>query len=358
VSAFGGVYAGRRVLVTGHTGFKGSWLATWLGELGAEVTGLALAPTSTPNHWDLLELAAHDRRGDVRDFDSVAAAVQAARPEIVFHLAAQPLVRASYREPLETWATNVQGVVNLLEACRRASGVRAVVVITTDKVYENREWTRGYREDDALGGHDPYSASKAAAEIVVSSYRKAFLGGQGVLLASARAGNVVGGGDWSEDRLVPDLVRAAAARSALEIRSPRATRPWQHVLESLSGYLLLGERLLRGDASCADAFNFGPDAADNRCVADVLAMLEPHWPALRWELSRAPHPHEAGLLYLDNSKVRERLGWRPVWGLERCVAATAEWYRAYYDQNQVLTRAQLATFLADARAGGAEWAGT
>jgi CDP-glucose 4,6-dehydratase len=246
----------------------------------------------------------------------------------------------------------------VLDACRQVPGVRAIVVVTTDKVYQNQEHSRGYREDDRLGGHDPYSASKAAAEIVVDSYRKAYLGAAQVLVASARAGNVIGGGDWSEDRLIPDLVRAAVAGSTLEIRSPNSTRPWQHVLESLSGYLLLGAALLRGETDCADAYNFGPDPVDNRRVAEVLALLQPHWPALRWELSRQTHPHEAGLLYLDNSKVRKRLGWRPVWDLERGVVATAEWYRAYHDEGRLLTRAQLAQFVDSARDAGQPWART
>lgn len=356
VSQFGSIYTGKRALVTGHTGFKGSWLTAWLEWLGAEVSGYALAPVGSDSHWGVLGSKARDRRSDVRDMNALVAALAESRPEIVFHLAAQPLVRASYRDPLETWSTNVQGVANVLEACRRVGGVRAIVVVTTDKVYENHESTRGYREDDRLGGHDPYSASKAAAEIVVDSYRKAFFAASGVLLASARAGNVIGGGDWSEDRLIPDLVRAAQAGGILEIRSPRSTRPWQHVLESLAGYLLLGERLLRGDAGCASAFNFGPDPVDNRSVAEVLALLQPHWPAMRWQLSRDAHPHEAGLLYLDNSRVREQLGWRPVWNLEKALAATAEWYRAYYDEKRVLTREQLASFVDSARAAGQPWA--
>jgi CDP-glucose 4,6-dehydratase len=356
VNEFGSAYAGRRVLVTGHTGFKGSWLASWLSRLGAEVSGFALAPVTEPNHWDLLGLRIDDRRGDVRDAGSVADAVRATRPSIVFHLAAQPLVRASYRDPLETWATNVQGVAHVLEACRH-NDVKAVVVVTTDKVYANREWPWGYRENDRLGGHDPYSASKAAAELVVDSFRKSFFSSAGsCLLASARAGNVIGGGDWSEDRLVPDLVRATTSGKVLEIRSPNATRPWQHVLESLSGYLLLGQRLLSGDATCAEAFNFGPSAADNRSVAEMLALLGRHWPELRWELGNAKTPHEAGLLYLDNAKVRSRLGWRPVWELDACLVATAEWYRAIHEHRRLLTLEQIDRYVADARAAGCAWA--
>jgi CDP-glucose 4,6-dehydratase len=357
VKQFGSAYTGRRVLVTGHTGFKGSWLCTWLTELGAEVSGFALAPRGVPNHWNLLDLPMKDQRADVRDAVALVEAVSAARPEIVFHLAAQPLVRASYRDPLETWSTNTLGTVHVLEACRQVAGVRAIVVVTTDKVYRNREWSRGYREDDALGGHDPYSASKAAAELAVDSYRQAFFAAPGTcLVASARAGNVVGGGDWSEDRLIPDLVRAVVAGTSVEIRSPAATRPWQHVVESLAGYLLLGQRLLSGNSPSADAWNFGPDAADNRSVAEMLALLRPLWPELRWHMTSGPQPHEAGLLYLDNSKARSQLGWRPVWSLDRCLRATVEWYGALQRERRVLTRAQLAAYAADARDAGCEWA--
>jgi CDP-glucose 4,6-dehydratase len=356
MKAFGAVYTGRRVLVTGHTGFKGTWLAAWLDELGAKVTGFAREPATEPNHWDLLRPSVDDRRGDVQDPAALKHLMAEVRPEIVFHLAAQPLVRASYRDPLETWRTNVLGVANVLDACRGDSGVRAVVIVTTDKVYENREWSWGYRENDVLGGHDPYSASKAAAEICVASYRKSFFASGNALIASARAGNVIGGGDWSADRLVPDLVRAMCAGRVLEIRSPRATRPWQHVLESLSGYLLLGQRLLAGESAFAEAWNFGPVSSDNRSVAEILELLGSHWPELRWEINRTEQPHEAGLLYLDCSKARQQLGWQPVWGLESCVSATAAWYRTLQSESRLVTRLQLAQFVEDARAAGRAWA--
>jgi CDP-glucose 4,6-dehydratase len=358
VSEFEAQYSGKRVLLTGHTGFKGSWLATWLTELGAEVTGVALDPIGAPNHWDLLRLRIADHRADVRDQAAMLQLVASTKPEIVFHLAAQPLVRASYRDPVETWASNVQGTVHLLDACRRAGGVRAIVVVTTDKVYENHEWQRGYREGDALGGHDPYSASKAATELVVQSYRRSFFhGSDAPLLASARAGNVLGGGDWSEDRLIPDLIRATQGGTPMVIRSPSATRPWQHVLESLSGYLLLGQRLLAGDRACARAWNFGPGAADNRSVADMLALMRPLWPQLQWEIARTPQPHEAGLLYLDSTQANSELGWHPVWNLERCLEATAQWYRTLQEEQRLLTHEQLRRFTADARAAGRGWAG-
>jgi CDP-glucose 4,6-dehydratase len=294
-------------------------------------------------------LAAH-HEADIRDLPALKTAMRAAAPEVVFHLAAQPLVRLSYREPVDTWSTNVMGTVNLLEAVRTCPSVKAVVVVTTDKCYENREWLWGYRENDPLGGHDPYSASKAGTELVVQSYRKSFFADGGPLVASARAGNVIGGGDFSEDRLIPDAARAAAAGRPLMIRSPQATRPWQHVMESLHGYLLLAERLLAGDAAHAEPFNFGPDSADNLAVAEVLARLQSHWPALAWqvdEVAAANAPHEARFLYLDSAKARRLLGWAPVWTLEQGLARTAEWYKAFSEGASdiaALTRQQIQTF--------------
>ncbi len=353
---FADCYRSRRVLVTGHTGFKGSWLSLWLSQLGAEVTGLALPPATDPNHWDLLNLNLPEQRLDIRDSSAVLRTVTDAAPEIVFHLAAQPLVRRSYHDPLETWSTNVLGTANVLEACRQVPGVRAIVVVTTDKCYQNQEWPWGYRETDRLGGHDPYSASKAATEMLAASYRSAFFHTpEAPLMATARAGNVIGGGDWSEDRLIPDMVRAIAARDALEIRSPQATRPWQHVLESLSAYLSLGQQLLEGQREFADAFNFGPDPEGNRSVAEVLTGLHSHWNELNWHATTQAQPHEANLLYLDNSKAKIELGWRPVWGLDQTLAATAAWYRQFLQDGAMLSRQQLAAYIADARAAGLAW---
>ena len=354
---FSGRYEGRRVLITGHTGFKGSWLALWLNELGAKVVGLALPPKGTPNHWDLLRLGAPEHRQDIRDAEALTRALHDIRPEIVFHLAAQSLVRRSYHSPLETWHTNAIGTANLLEACRHTHGVSAIVVVTSDKCYENLEQGRPYREGDRLGGHDPYSASKAGAELVTASYRDSFFREPGSpLVATARAGNVIGGGDWSEDRLIPDLVRAHAAQAPLEIRSPRSTRPWQHVLESLSGYLLLGEMLLEGRPSVASAWNFGPEPEGNQTVAAVLDRLREHWPDLTWRHAHGPQPHEAGLLSLDISRARTELGWRPVWNLGEALGATARWYRSFYGTGRVSSREQLGEYVHAARAGGAAWA--
>ncbi|MEE3063124.1 MAG: CDP-glucose 4,6-dehydratase [Actinomycetota bacterium] len=357
LNAFDSAYRGRRVLVTGHTGFKGSWLCLWLQSLGAEVTGLALDPPSEPSHWDLLKLAIQDHRVDIRDEAAVGAVFAAAQPEIVFHLAAQPLVRRSYHEPITTWATNVMGTAHVLEAARHAPDVRAIVVVTTDKCYENREWPWAYRERDRLGGHDPYSASKAGAELVAASYRTAFLQQPSApLLATARGGNVIGGGDWSEDRLIPDLVRSVAVGEPLVIRSPQATRPWQHVLDCLSGYLLLGQRLLAGDDACAGAWNFGPDGDANRTVEQVLQDLAHTWPQLRWQVTSDPQPHEAGLLQLDSAKARMQLGWRPVWKLEKAIHRTADWYRLLMESGELPSTDELRAYIADAASAGLGWA--
>lgn len=355
VNLFGGTYRGRRVLVTGHTGFKGSWLSLWLTQLGAAVAGLSLPPNQ-PSHWTSLGLAIEERLGDLRDAAVARACIESVQPEMVFHLAAQSLVRASYDDPLATWSTNVMATANVLDACRHVGSVRAVVVVTSDKCYENREWPWGYREIDPLGGHDPYSASKAATELVAASYRRAFFAVTGgPLLATTRAGNVIGGGDWAADRLVPDAMRAAMAHATLTVRAPDARRPWQHVLDCLAGYLTLGARLLEGDAACAEAWNFGPVAADNWPVRDVLAAIATRWPEVRWQPANAPERHEASLLLLDTAKARAKLRWRPVWDLATAVAHTTDWYLAF-NQGQVTSGRQLDAYVEAARAAGMHWA--
>jgi len=358
---FGGTYSGRRVLVTGHTGFKGSWLALWLHTLGARVAGLALDPEHLPAHCEQLQIPlAMDARIDLRDARAVQATLDAFQPEVVFHLAAQALVRRSYREPSATFAANVTGLVNLLEAVRGCRSVRAIINATTDKVYESHATPGGYRESDPLGGHDPYSASKACAEIVSASYRLSFFsrpeaGGRRVGLATARAGNVVGGGDWAEDRLVPDLVRAASNGSRLVLRNPRATRPWQHVLEPLSGYLLLGQKLLAGEP-VDQAWNFGPSANATLEVAEVVRRLQEQWPGFEVAHDGGPHPHEAVALTLDCRKAETQLGWRPIWDASTTLTRTVAWYRALHRAGELRSAIDLAAYVDDARRAGLAWA--
>lgn len=354
---FSDVYRGRRVLLTGHTGFKGSWLSLWLNQLGATVSGVALEPETSPNHWDALKLDMEDCRQDIRDRNGLASALARAEPEIVFHLAAQALVRRSYRQPVETWAANLLGTVNLLDACVKTPSVRAVVIVTTDKCYANQGWHWGYREIDVLGGHDPYSASKAAVELATASFRSSYGDSDGIpLIASVRAGNVVGGGDWSEDRLIPDLVRAVASERSLEVRNPGATRPWQHVLEPLSGYLALGVKLLRERREFADAWNFGPGEDGSLTVADVLTQLKSVWPNASWHSTVQQQPHEAAVLRLDSSKAHAALGWKPVWSVSQGLRYTAQWYKRYLEDGSVLSRQQLSTYVEDAHRAGLAWA--
>jgi CDP-glucose 4,6-dehydratase len=348
-------WRGRRVLVTGHTGFKGSWLSLWLHALGADVTGFALPPPSEPSLFDAARidaLIAH-YEGDVRDLTAVRAVVEASRPEVIFHLAAQPLVRLSYREPVETYATNVMGTVHLLEAARRAPDVKAIVCVTSDKCYENREWVWPYRENDPMGGHDPYSSSKGCAELVAAAWRSSFFA-NGPGLATVRAGNVIGGGDWATDRLVPDLVRAFEAGAAPLIRSPDAVRPWQHVLEALGGYLQIAERLLAGERQFADAWNFGPSDEDARPVSWIVERMRAAWGgAPQPQADHGSRVHEAGLLRLDCSKARAALGWRPALKLEQALDWIVEWHKAVGggEDARAITLKQIADYQARGRIG-------
>lgn len=361
-SLFGGVYEGKRVLVTGHTGFKGSWLAYWLDCMGAKVYGYSLSPNTEIAHIDLLDVTIESCIGDIRDFEKLSAFVNKVKPDVVFHLAAQALVRDSYDDPIGTYGTNVMGTLHLFEACRSAKSVQAIVNVTTDKCYENKEWIWGYRENDPMGGYDPYSSSKGCVELLTASYRNSFIRAntnkenQQMLIASARAGNVVGGGDWAKDRLLPDIVKAASNNESVLIRNPHATRPWQHVLEPLSGYLTLAWRLLLGQTDFADGWNFGPDTHSNVSVERIVDMATSYWPNIRIRFEEAAGPHEANLLMLDCSKANKLLKWEAVWGIEETIHRTINWYRKYYEDTAVHTKTDLSEYIRSAQVKEMVWA--
>lgn len=341
-------FAGKCVLVTGHTGFKGSWLSLWLNKLGANVIGLSLAPTTTPNNFTVSEveqsLAGHEV-GDIRDYALVRRVIDEASPEIIFHLAAQAIVRESYQTPRETFETNAMGTTNLLEAVRQRAKPCIIVVVTSDKCYENREQVWGYREEDAMGGHDPYSASKGVTELITSSYRSSFFNPSkvkthGVKIASARAGNVIGGGDWAKDRIVVDAVMHLSTGEPVPVRNPSAVRPWQHVLEPVSGYMALAAKMLASDeARWCSGWNFGPRTGDEATVEELVTRLCHAWGDGKWrDMSDKSQPHEAGILRLSIDKATWLLGWKPTWDLSQTIERTAKWYRSYYEQPEKSTR--------------------
>jgi len=364
------IYEGKQVWLSGHTGFKGGWLATWLTDLGAHVTGFSLAPPTTPSLFE--QIALHDRlrheHGDLRDAAAVRRSIQAADPDFVFHLAAQAIVRTSFEEPIETYATNVMGTVHVMDALRTLTRPCAAIMVTTDKCYDNKEWVHAYREEDPLGGHDPYSSSKGAAEIAIASWRRSFFGAEhSVRIGSARAGNVIGGGDWARDRIVPDCVRALTHNDAIPVRNKVSTRPWQHVLEPLSGYLWLAAVLAQPSLRpyraelFSSAFNFGPGLDANRSVAELVEEVLKHWPGKWRDASDPAAVHEATLLNLATDKAFHLLGWKPVWSFEKSIAATVDWYRAACgrtDPAQVfeLTSQQIRGYEDDAVAAGVAWA--
>jgi CDP-glucose 4,6-dehydratase len=335
---FRGVYKGKRILITGHTGFKGSWLSLWLKELGGDVIGYALEPPTKPNLFESINLKEKITHviGDIRDEDYLTSVFDKYQPEFVFHLAAQPLVRRSYKEPKLTYETNVMGTVNILEAVRKTKSVRVYVIITSDKCYENKEWIYGYRETDPLGGYDPYSSSKGCAELVTAAYRGSFFNPEdygkihAVTLSSVRAGNVIGGGDWGEDRLIPDCVRALSQKKEIVVRNPSATRPWQYVLEPLAGYLLLGVLMYEDGNRYSSAWNFGPDDESIITVEELVKLVIKHWDNGSYIIDTSNHPHEAGLLKLDASKARSLLGWKPIYDVCEAVERTISWHKNFY----------------------------
>jgi len=346
------IYKDKKVFVTGHTGFKGSWLTCLLDVVGARYAGFSLDPNTAPSHYELLNKSCQSTIGNIANFSLLSNSINSYQPEILFHLAAQPLVRESYKNPVDTYQTNVMGTMNVLEAVRKCPSVRAVVIVTTDKVYENKEWLFPYRENDELGGYDIYSSSKAAVEILTRSYQRSFFnvndykGKHNTLIATARAGNVIGGGDWSNDRLIPDLVKNTSLGRATKIRNPEAVRPWQHVLDCIHGYLLLGARLLNEEKEFAEAWNFAPYSFESKTVQEIALIGKSIWPEMEFEFEKPTEDfHEAGLLKLDNTKSITKLQWKPRWDTETAVAETIEWYRCYYRDRTLLTNKQIENFL-------------
>lgn len=351
------IYQNKKIFITGNTGFKGSWMAALFQQLGGDVTGYALAPVTNPSHFSLLKLDYKSHFENILDATKLDAAIAEAQPDIIFHLAAQALVRASYSNPVNTYQTNVIGTLNVLEAARKCASVKALVLITTDKVYENKEWERPYSETDVLGGYDMYSSSKACCEILIKSYRDSFLNladyqsKHQLLIASARAGNVIGGGDWSTDRLIPDIALATSQHKKVTIRNPLSVRPWQHVLDCVYGYLLLGEKLLAGESKFAEAWNFSPFSSEAKNVEQIAAIAKEAWPDIDIKFGKTGEAvHEAGLLILDNSKAITKLGWKPVWNTVEAVQKTMHWYQQWYNNKKVITESQLKQYRAEVAA--------
>jgi CDP-glucose 4,6-dehydratase len=360
---FNGIYNGTRVIVTGHTGFKGSWLAFWLTQLGAKVLGYSLSPNTSPNHFSMLSLNIENIIGDIRDINNLKNVFNNFKPEIIFHLAAQPLVLLSYKEPINTFETNIMGTVNVLETSRKIDSLRAIVNITSDKCYENKEWIWGYRENDAMGGYDPYSASKGCAELISNTYLNSFFNkseyrkAHNVLLSTARAGNVIGGGDWANDRIIPDIIKAAHKNEKVIIRNPNATRPWQHVLDPLSGYLHIGQKLLEGENEFAGPWNFGPSDEGSLSVKEVVEIAIKNWNKIKYTIQEDRNkPYEANLLKLDCSKAHMKLKWHSVWSSSEAIFRTIEWYKNFYENNIILTKEHLNNYIEDAKNSGIQWA--
>ena len=358
---FSGIYKDKTVLVTGHTGFKGSWLCLWLTQMGAHVIGYSLEAPTNPNHIELLDLDMVSIIGDIRDLKKLNQTFEQYKPDIVFHLAAQPLVRLSYENPIETYETNVIGTLKVLEACR-INNVKAIINITSDKAYENKEWVWGYRENDPLGGYDPYSSSKGCADILVNSYRNSYFNideykkSHNTLIASCRAGNVIGGGDWAKDRLITDIMLSVSQDKKVSIRNPYATRPWQHVLEPLSGYLLVGQKLLEEEVQFGEAWNFGPNDESSISVEEVVQNVKIHWNKIDYEIkSNLKKLHEANLLKLDCSKAHTLLSWNAVWESNMTFGKTVKWYKNFYENKKINTEEDLKVYINDAREKNLKW---
>jgi len=357
INLFSDIYKDKKILVTGHTGFKGSWLCLWLQKLGAEVYGIALKPNTEPNHWNLLNLNMESYICDIRNLVEVEKLFQIIKPDIIFHLAAQPIVRVSYENPVDTYTTNVMGTVNILEASRNIHNLKAVIIVTSDKCYENKEWIWGYRENEKMGGSDPYSSSKGCAELVTAAYRYSFFnnGNNNTLIASVRAGNVIGGGDWAKDRILTDIVLSASQNTSLLIRNPYSTRPWQFVLEPLSGYLCLGEKLLEGNQKFAEAWNFGPNLENNITVKELVLKSIMYWDNIKYEFDTRKHPYESNYLMLDSTKAYKRLSWHPVWDIDTSIKKTIEWYKTYYELGIISSEQILDDYVSDAKKQGLVW---